>query len=152
MSVTLFVPGSPVPQPRARISTIGGFARGYVPANHPVHAYRQAVAAAARSACAEEFPPDVPLVLSAVFTIGRPKSHVLKSGKLRKGAPVFPRNGDTDNLIKAVQDAMEGIVYRDDSQVVWYGDTGRLYGENPGTRIEVVEWQTWIRNRHLSFL
>lgn len=44
MSITFTVPGDPVPQPRPRISTAGGFARAYVPEAHPAHAYRQAVA------------------------------------------------------------------------------------------------------------
>ena len=45
--ITFSVPGDPVPQPRARVSTVGGFARAYVPARHPVHEYREAVAMAA---------------------------------------------------------------------------------------------------------
>ncbi len=50
MALTFTVPGEPVPQPRPRVSTRGGFARAYVPAKHPVHAYRDAITAAARTA------------------------------------------------------------------------------------------------------
>jgi Holliday junction resolvase RusA-like endonuclease len=50
MTVTFTVPGDPVPQPRPRVSTAGGFARAYVPKGHAIHGYRQAVAIAARAA------------------------------------------------------------------------------------------------------
>ena len=49
-SLRIEVPGQPVPQPRARVSTVGGFARAYVPKRHPIHAYREAVALAAKLA------------------------------------------------------------------------------------------------------
>ena len=50
MAITFHVEGQPVPQPRVRVSSAGGFARAYVPAKHPVHAYRKAIEAAARKA------------------------------------------------------------------------------------------------------
>lgn len=126
------VEGQPVPQPRARISTRGGFARGYVPAKHPIHAYRQAVAAAARIACPH--PTDDPVEITFWFTIARPKSHLNKSG-IKKNAPLFPK-GDWDNLAKGVQDAMNGIVWYDDSQVV-DAHVYKRYGRIGETRIEV---------------
>ena len=55
--ITFSLPGDPVPQPRVRVSTRGGFARAYVPGKHPVHTYRQAIAAAAVAAGATELGP-----------------------------------------------------------------------------------------------
>ena len=126
-SVAFSVPGDPVPQPRPRVSTVGGFGRAYVPRTHAVHAYRDAVALAAKAAGCEPHPEPVNVVIDFVF--GRPKSHLRKSG-LRSDAPVLPRC-DLDNMAKAVLDALNGVAWVDDSQVSRlvveksYGSEGR---------------------------
>ena len=112
MAITFSVPGDPVPQPRPRVSTAGGFARAYVPAKHPVHAYRQAVAAAARAAGLTETGDPLNVVIDAVF--GRPKSHMNKSG-VKPTAPTLPRP-DVDNIGKAVLDALQDVI-GDDTNV-----------------------------------
>ena len=112
MAITFSVPGDPVPQPRPRVSTAGGFARAYVPAKHPVHAYRQAVAAAARAAGLTETGEPLNVVIDAVF--GRPKSHMTKRG-VKPTAPTLPRP-DVDNIGKAVLDALQDVI-GDDTNV-----------------------------------
>ena len=112
MAITFSVPGDPVPQPRPRVSTAGGFARAYVPKQHPVHAYRRAVAAAARAAGLAETGEPLNVVIDAVF--GRPKSHMNKSG-VKPTAPTLPRP-DVDNIGKAVLDALQDVI-GDDTNV-----------------------------------
>lgn len=112
--LTFSVPGDPVPQPRPRVSTRGGFARAYVPGKHPVHAYRQAIAAAALEAGATPTTTEpITVILDLVFA--RPPSHLTKKG-VRKGAPLLPRF-DVDNCAKAALDALNGVAWADDSQV-----------------------------------
>jgi len=106
------VAGQPVPQPRPRVSTAGGFARAYVPKDHPVHAYRQSLAAAARGAGLTATGEPLNVVIDAVFE--RPKSHTKKSG-VKPDAPKLPRP-DVDNIAKAVLDALQDVM-GDDSLV-----------------------------------
>ena len=131
MAITFSVPGDPVPQPRPRVSTRGGFARAYVPKDHAVHAYRQAIAVAAREAGLTATGEPLNVVIDAVFA--RPKSHMRKSG-VKPDAPRLPRP-DVDNIAKAVLDALQDVA-GDDTHV------GRLvvektYGTEARTTVRI---------------
>ena len=132
MAIAFSVPGDPVPQPRPRVSTRGGFARAYVPAKHAVHAYRASVAAAAREAGAGVHGEPVEVVIDFVF--GRPQSHMRKNG-LRPDAPRYPRQ-DADNLTKSVLDSLNGVAWEDDSQVCRLV-VEKSYGTEPRTTIRI---------------
>lgn len=110
--VTFTVLGEPVPQPRPRVSTRGGFARAYVPAKHPVHAYRAAIAEEAGKAGLEQTDEPVEVIVDAVFA--RPKSHMTTKG-VKATAPSLPRP-DVDNVAKAVLDALQDVM-GDDTNV-----------------------------------
>ena len=122
--------GEPVPQPRVRVSTRGGFARAYVPSKHPVHAFRQQIAMMCGGCWKTKQP--VSVTITAVFK--RPKSHYNKSG-VKRSAPLLPR-ADADNVAKAVMDAVtdSGAIWHDDSQVASLNVTKR-YGEQGFTEI-----------------
>lgn len=112
MAITFSVDGDPVPQPRPRVSTRGGFARAYVPSTHPVHGYRGAIALAAAAAGLTPTGEPISVVIDAVFM--RPKSHLCKAG-VKADAPRLPRP-DVDNIAKAVLDALQGVM-GDDTNV-----------------------------------
>jgi len=46
---------------------------------------------------------------------------------------------DLSNYIKGVEDALEGVLLRNDSQVVDYGKSGKWYSDNPRIEIEICE-------------
>lgn len=112
MAITFSVSGAPVPQPRPRVSTRGGFARAYVPSKHPVHEYRRRVAKAAEAAGLTNTGETVAVLIDAVFE--RPKSHKNRGG-IKATAPKLPRP-DVDNIGKAVLDALQDVM-GDDSLV-----------------------------------
>lgn len=128
--VTFTVLGEPIPQPRARVSTAGGFARAYVPGKHPVHAYRQSILRAALYAGLSPTGETLEVIVDAVFE--RPKSHSTKRG-LKPTAPQLPRP-DCDNIAKAVLDAMGQLF--DDSQVRRLV-VEKSYGEEARTTVRV---------------
>lgn len=129
--VTFTVAGEPVPQPRPRVSTRGGFARAYVPAKHPIHAYRAAIAEEAARAGVENTGEPVEVIVDAVFA--RPKSHMTKKG-VKPTAPVLPRP-DVDNVGKAVLDALQDVM-GDDTNVRRLV-VEKSYGEHGRTTIRI---------------
>ena len=60
------------------------------------------------------------MLLSVVFVFARPKNHFRTNGELKPSAPKHctGRIGDVSKLIRAVEDAMTGIVYNDDAQII----------------------------------
>jgi Holliday junction resolvase RusA-like endonuclease len=136
--ITFTVPGQPVPQPRHKVTARGRFARAYIEARHPIHAYRQAIALSAQVAGGR--PVDGPVELEVEFVFERPPSHWTKTG-LSKGAPQIPPRCDWDNLGKAVSDAItdSAAIWLDDDQVV-DGRCRKRYaerGEAPRTVVRV---------------
>lgn len=86
-------------------------------------------------------PLTCPLHVRFVFFTHRPQSH-FRTGKnaalLRDSAPVFPASKpDVLKLSRAVEDALTGIVWKDDAQIVTELISKR-YG-NPGVQIEIKE-------------
>lgn len=81
-----------------------------------------------------------PIMLDAVFVFVRPKSHYTTTGKLTKAAPPGPTGhllGDLDKLVRAIEDAMTGIVFKDDSQVTTLNRPRKRWGLSAATYITV---------------
>jgi Holliday junction resolvase RusA-like endonuclease len=108
----IFIPGEPIAQPRVKVSTRGGFARAYVDAKHPIHAYKQAIRLAYVNAGGEVL--EGPVEIRIVCWFERPKSHSKKRRREREPKITKP---DSDNLAKANLDALNEIAYDDDGQV-----------------------------------
>ena len=111
--ISFTIPGDPIAQPRHKISTRGGFAKAYISKDHPIHAYKQAIQLEAKVAMAGLASVEGPVLVTAMFRFGRPKSHT-KAARIDDNHKQKP---DLDNLVKAVLDALNGICWADDSQV-----------------------------------
>jgi Holliday junction resolvase RusA-like endonuclease len=78
-------------------------------------------------------PSLAPMILRAVFWLPRPKS-------LPKNVLYHTKKPDLDNLIKACKDALSGIFFRDDSQII-HLDVEKRYAvvQSTGVFIELEE-------------
>lgn len=123
MHLKIFVPGVVVAQPRAKVSTRGGFARAYVPKAHPIHAWRDMVHVIVQAKAHEDWPVRKPahVLMGCVFYKLRPKSVKIDRSWITKP--------DGDNLYKAVADSLEGVVYERDSQIR-HGSFTKCYCEH----------------------
>lgn len=98
--------------------------------------WRQDVQLMAREAMKGYSPLDGPLVVALVFYRVRPKGHYgtgKNADRLKDSAPRYPTTRpDVLKLARAVEDALTGIVYTDDSLIVTeyllkrYSDTPRV--------------------------
>ena len=87
-----------------------------------------------------------PVSLRCEFVFARPNSHYVGDdpvrGKLKANAPVLHTSTpDLDKLLRAVGDALTGVLYADDSQVVSYDGSLKRYVSSaagkPGVRVTV---------------
>jgi Holliday junction resolvase RusA-like endonuclease len=78
--------------------------------------------------------------MSLIFDMPRPKCHYRtgkRSAELKDNAPAYHAGRpDATKLTRAVEDALTGIVWRDDSQVAEQHVIKR-YGEHPGVTVEI---------------
>jgi Holliday junction resolvase RusA-like endonuclease len=117
LSVTFVVTGTPAPQ-GSKTRTRWGSMREDNPNTMP---WRQEVAARAKEAMGNALPMLGAVRLTVQFCFARPKGHYRTgrhAGDLRPNAPVLVTSKpDLSKLLRSTEDAMTGIVYRDDAQI-----------------------------------
>lgn len=99
--------------------------------------WKQQVAQAA--AAAHDGPLlDGPLELRVWFNVPRPKRHYGARGDVRPSAPTHPAvRPDITKLLRAVEDACTGVLWRDDAQIVAQHAT-KAYGERASCLVMVT--------------
>lgn len=119
MTETLFVcvPGDPVGKGRARVRMMGKMPMLYTPKATVEYEQRVAYEAGMSMRGAELFSGPVELKLQIFMPI--PVSYTkAKKAAARLGKLVPTKKPDLDNVLKAICDAFNGVVWIDDTQVV----------------------------------
>jgi Holliday junction resolvase RusA-like endonuclease len=130
------VPGIPQGKGRARVGKIGGQARMFTPAK--TVAYEGLVAHAATQAMAGHALLEGACMVEIDITCPVPASWSKKRQAAALAGEVYPTTKpDKDNVIKAIYDGMNGVVWRDDVQAV-DGWQRKRYGAVPGVRVRVA--------------
>lgn len=130
------IPGVPQGKGRARLGKVNGHARMFTPAK--TVAYEGLIALAAKQAMAGRapLPGPVSVRLRCVFPV--PASWSKKRRAEALGGLIRPTGKpDTDNVVKAVGDGCNGVVWVDDSAIVEVAAI-KVYGETPGVWVEVA--------------
>ena len=143
--VTFFVAGVPRPQGSKRVIPGRNGARPIlVEASKGLKDWRGDVRRTASDAWEGRDLLEGPVLLTATFYFQRPKSHHLGNDPSRAVRPAAPRHKtgppDGSKLQRAVEDALEGIVYSNDSRIVIWSGT-KVYadpGSPPGVRLHVA--------------
>jgi Holliday junction resolvase RusA-like endonuclease len=72
-----------------------------------------------------------PLRMSCIFAIKPPSSWSEKKKKEAVlGFDLPDKKPDLSNILKTIEDALEGIVYENDCQICQYGDLEKIYGKD----------------------
>jgi crossover junction endodeoxyribonuclease RusA len=150
MSVSFFVHGNP--QPAGSRSFYGMSKSGkaiMAPANKKQKSWQELVRLEAKRAWGDKPLLTGPVTLVTFWVLVRPKSHYRTGknrSKLRLDAPVVCAvKPDEDKLQRALRDALTGIVWKDDAQVVCcfsykaYTDDGH----DVGVQVSVTEYNEW---------
>ena len=135
-SLTFTIPGQPVAKGRPKFARQGGFVRAYTP--EKTVAYETLVKLAAGEAMAGAAPMQGPLALLLLLYVQIPKSTTKRDRAAIEAGRFLPtKKPDIDNVLKAITDAMNGIVYLDDAQIVTVTVT-KIYADTPRAEVRVT--------------
>ena len=115
--VTFKVDANPVGKQRARYVKRGNFVQAYTP--EKTRTYETLIKDAAIEAMGTSEPLETPVTLYLYIRVPIPKSHSKKKVEACLNGLDQPiKKPDASNILKSVEDGMNGIVYKDDSQIV----------------------------------
>ena len=134
--VTFEVDGDPVPKSRPRFARRGNFVQTYTDAK--TIDYETHVAMKARQAIGASEPLQGALTVFLYLRYLIPPSYSKKRKEACLRGVEYPKKIDIDNVYKSITDAMNGIVYTDDSQIV-EAHIKKVYAESAGANIMVQE-------------
>jgi len=130
------VDGDPIPKGRPRFARRGHFVQTYTDAK--TIDYETQVAMKARHAIGASEPLKGALTVFLYLRYAVPASYSKKRKEACLRGVEYPKRIDLDNVYKSITDAMNGIVYMDDSQIVEAHIT-KVYAEIAGANIMVQE-------------
>ena len=135
--VTFAVNANPVGKQRARYVKRGNFVSTYTP--EKTRTYETLIKEAAIEAMGSSEPLETPVSLYLYIRVPIPKSYSKKKVEgCLNGSEKPIRKPDSSNILKSIEDGMNSIVYRDDSQIVNHHVT-KVYSTLAGVDICVKE-------------
>ncbi|MFZ9264978.1 MAG: RusA family crossover junction endodeoxyribonuclease [Polynucleobacter sp.] len=132
--VNFTIEGEPVPKGRPRFTRQG---RTYTPKK--TKDYESIVADAAKRAMGSSEPLETAVKAYIHVTYTVPASYPKKRTEAcLDGSEKYTKKPDLDNVVKAITDGMNGIVYKDDSQITHLSAT-KVYGTQNMVQVMIVE-------------
>lgn len=131
------IPGQPVAKGRPKFARRGAHVVAYTP--EKTASYENLVKIAATAAMHGQEPSNKPISLAVEINLQIPSSW---SGKRRSmaesGVICATKKPDADNVLKGIKDGCNGIVWRDDAQVVLVM-LHKRYSATPSALVRVME-------------
>ena len=127
-----FVPGKPFGKQRPRVTRTG---HAYTPDQTVM--YENLV----KTTFLQQYPECVPeggpvfIEIGAAFPV--PQSWPKKKQALALDRKIYPGKPDIDNIMKIIQDALNNVAYKDDSQI-YSAYVLKFYAECPGVKIRMT--------------
>ena len=135
-TIMLNIPGEPVPQGRPRFHSRNGFVSVYDPPASKK--YKEYVANFAKEHYAWN-PIEGMVMMNCNFYLPIPKSWPKKKQEMARNHEIRPSaKPDWDNYAKAMCDGLNGVLYKDDGQIV-ESSVKLFYCDEPRAEVEVYE-------------
>jgi len=135
--VNFSIDGPPHGKGRPRFRRFGNFVQTYTDAK--TKSYETLVKEAATKAMGYSPPLEGPVKLDLIIRLPVPKSYPKKRSEACLNGSEWPtKKVDIDNICKSVMDAMNGITYADDSQIVILRAV-KIYSADAGVDVQVSE-------------
>lgn len=127
--------GLPRGKGRPRATVRGGFARVY--SDPKTRKYERSIGTIAMAAMVGRPPLQGPLSVSLRFRMPIPKSETKAvRAAMAAGEVAHVGRPDLDNMVKAIFDGLNGVVFADDAQIVRSFST-KVYSDKPGVDVRV---------------
>jgi hypothetical protein len=137
MQITFTVPGPPHGKGRPRFARRGNFVSTYTDAK--TASYEDQVQHYAKQAMGSSKPLETAVVLYLHIRLPVPPSYSKKRTEACLGGLEWPcKKPDSSNILKSVEDAMNGVVFHDDCQIIDHFMT-RVYASEAGVDILIKE-------------
>jgi Holliday junction resolvase RusA-like endonuclease len=134
-AITFTIPGQPVAKGRPRSFVRGGHVAHYTP--DKTARYENLVKLAGQQAMNGRPPMEGPVSLTVHAYFAIPASWSRKKQAAAYGGSITPTSRpDLDNVVKSIKDGLNGVAWRDDSQVVTLAAIKR-YCATPGVAVTV---------------
>lgn len=131
------MPGNPKGKQRHRMCRIKSRKITYTPKQ--TAEYEKLVRASYTAVSKRFFDKDTPLIISITALFSIPKSVSQKTKNLMLKGDILPtKKPDSDNIIKIVLDALNGVCYHDDAQICSV-HFEKKYAEIPAIKITIKE-------------
>jgi len=135
--VTFKVDANPVGKQRARYVKRGNFVQTYTP--EKTRTYETLIKDAAIEAMGSSEPLETPVSLYLYIRVPIPASATKKRLQAISDGTEKPiKKPDASNILKSVEDGMNSVVYKDDSQIVNIHVT-KVYSSVPGVDVCIKE-------------
>lgn len=135
--IEFIVPGQPVPKGRPKFARRGKRVVAYTPAK--TAAYESLVQRVAEAAMMGREPSERPIKLVVNLAFEVPASWSKKRRALALAGQIrATKKPDADNVLKGLKDGCNGIVWKDDAQVVCI-ELWKAYGATPSAAVSVHE-------------
>ena len=135
--VAFTVDGIPHGKGRPRFRSLGKFVQTYTDAK--TKSYESKIKDAAKQAMGSSDPLEGPVRLDLLIKLPVPKSYPKKRSEACLSGSEWPtKKPDWDNVAKSIADAMNDVVFLDDTQIV-VAKVSKRYSAEPGVDVRISE-------------
>lgn len=134
--IALTIPGEPCGKGRPKFCKVGKFARAYTPTGTRVA--ENNIVAVFQTHYPDFTPLDGPMSMSVIAYMSIPSSASAKTRVAMLEQRLWPtKKPDADNIFKLVSDALNGLAYLDDKQIVT-AKFHKVYSDRPRMEIFII--------------